>query len=395
MITLLSSVRRFLGLGQSERGQVLVLAAAAMVAVLGLAALAIDGGFFAHARRDAQNDADAMALAGVRELPTTADATTEALNWGGLNNVASGEVQSIAFDTNCDGGSETNTITVKLRRTQETFLARVFGISDGAVGVCATAKIGLALAGSELLPFGFHWEDPYYPNPNPDDTCFFYEGGGPPAVENPGLWYVAPDDMPDPAECLIKIPSPSETWGSGNSGPVRFDEGGTSTNYDGDCRPPGSSSGASEYKENINEGSECTYGIGDEITPKTGNMNGPTCTALDDRIGANADSIDDVFDPDGNGLFDIVNTMSPRYGLMPLVSASGSGSSADIELHGFITVYIKDWCHIGTCDGSGSIPACLLLIPVKSTIFQSGVDFAGGSALDDSTNAIHTIKLID
>lgn len=197
MITLLSSVRRSLGLGRSERGQVLVLAAASMVAVLGLAALAIDGGFFAHAHRDAQNDADAMALAGVRELPTTADATTEALNWGGLNDVASGEVQSIAFDTNCDGGSETNTITVRLERTQETFLARVFGINDGAVGVCAAAKIGEAVGGDELLPFGFHYEQPYYPNPNPDGVCYFYDTPvATPPVEHADLWYIAPMGIP-------------------------------------------------------------------------------------------------------------------------------------------------------------------------------------------------------
>ena len=238
MITLLSSVRRSLGLGRSERGQVLVLAAASMVAVLGLAGLAIDGGFFAHAHRDAQNDADAMALAGVRELPTTADATTEALNWGGLNDVASGEVQSIAFDTNCDGGSETNTITVRLERTQETFLARVFGINDGAVGVCAAAKIGEAVGGDELLPFGFHYEQPYYPNPNPDGVCYFYDTPvATPPVEHADLWYIAPMGDPDEAECLVKIPSPSDSWTGGNSGPLRYDEGGPSSNLDGDCNP--------------------------------------------------------------------------------------------------------------------------------------------------------------
>src|SRR5687768_10021133 len=53
---------------EGERGSVLITTAFMLVVMISFAALAIDTGFFARTRREAQNDADAMALAGVREL---------------------------------------------------------------------------------------------------------------------------------------------------------------------------------------------------------------------------------------------------------------------------------------------------------------------------------------
>ena len=53
-------------LWRQEFGQGLVLAALAMVVILGFAAMAIDVGLFLHERRELQNAADAAALAGVQ-----------------------------------------------------------------------------------------------------------------------------------------------------------------------------------------------------------------------------------------------------------------------------------------------------------------------------------------
>ncbi len=53
---------------QEEKGQAVVLVAIALVALLALTGLAIDGGQLFALRRSAQNAADAAALAGVREL---------------------------------------------------------------------------------------------------------------------------------------------------------------------------------------------------------------------------------------------------------------------------------------------------------------------------------------
>src|SRR5512139_69987 len=91
--------------GRDEEGQIVLLVALVMVIVLGFAALAIDLGFFAETRRESQNDADAMALAGVQALAqrglsagqreTNATAIAEA--WADLNDVADSEIYDIAF----------------------------------------------------------------------------------------------------------------------------------------------------------------------------------------------------------------------------------------------------------------------------------------------------------
>jgi len=358
-----------------------MIAAGAMIAILGLAALTVDLGFFMHTKRAVQNDADAMALAGARDLPEASVAEDAAETWGYKNGVAVEEITDIVVGTTCSGDADEDVISVYLKRNQKTFLATVLGIKDANLSVCATAKQGVASAGNGMMPFGFHKDDPY-PGANPDDVCFFYSESG---AENPDLW----NDS-----CLIKIPQINDSWGSGNSGPVRVDEGGESGNYDEYCSP--GSSGASEYEENIIEGSECHYAIDDEIRPKTGNMRGPTCDAFEEKLDGNTDTLEDVFGtPDADGVYGPVDTTSGRYGLVPIVTASGTGSSATVTITGFITVYIEDACNGPGCNGNGNDPSCVVVTPVRSRVYVSGVEFTGGSGdLLDLNTPLRTIKLI-
>lgn len=70
--------RFILAKAREERGQGLVVAALAMVAIMGFAALAVDAGLFLQERREIQKGADAAALAGAAELsgsPSTAAQT--------------------------------------------------------------------------------------------------------------------------------------------------------------------------------------------------------------------------------------------------------------------------------------------------------------------------------
>jgi Flp pilus assembly protein TadG len=352
--------------GRAEEGQILILAAGAMVAMLMFAAIAIDVGFFLRTKRDLQNDADAMALAGSRELPSTSSADTLARQWGTNNTVTAAEVQSITFGTTCSGTAVQDTITVRLQRPQTTFLAKVVGINSATLKACATARAGSAAAGSELLPFGFLVDDP-----GVADVCFF--------DDNPDLWTET---------CVLKIPKPNDTWTSGNTGPLRLDEGGDDDDYDGDCNLGGS--GSSEYEENIRDGSECMYAPGDDVRTKTGSMVGPTCDALTDEIGGNTDSFSDVFSNPVNGTYTTVDKTSPRYGLIPVVEvpAGASGSSTEVVIVTFITVYIEDW----DCDGANKTE--IVVRPVKSNVYQPGIDFAVGGP-PGANWPVMTIKLVD
>jgi hypothetical protein len=359
--------------------------ALALPVVLAAVGFAVDYGFILRTRTELQKDADAMALAGARVLCGTlvcdTEAESDALAWGDSNGVQATDSVEVLFNETCEGTPTPNHdhITVKIERNQPSFFAKIVGFSGGDIPACATARAGVAAAGPGLLPFGFHEVDPY-PGANPDNVCYMNETSG---GERSGLWG---------SSCLIKIPKIEDSWGSGNSGPIRLDEGGPSTNYDGDCNP--GSSGASEYEENIEDGSECWYAAGDEVTPKTGNMRGPTCDAFNTRLAGNSESLADVFGAaDSNGVHKFPKLDSPRFGLVPVVTTSGNGSSADITIVSFVTVYIEGACNGAGCNGNGNNPACVVVTPVKSNVYIPGMAFGGGSI--SATAGLRTIKLVD
>ena len=410
-------VTRFNALKRGERGQLVVLVAATMAVVVGFAALAIDIGFFTETRREVQNDADAVALASARELPQSeTEATNRAIEWADDNNVAASERSSsdwITFDDRCSGGSvasNLSTATIRLVRNQTAFLARILGITDQNMHVCATAAKGKAKGSPDLLPWGILWDkwtgDTGVPGGSPPPVCHFDDDPdenladpkdpanreAPLLEENPDFWYDADD--PTLARCVIVIPSPSETWTSGNSGPLRIDDNQAEPdNWKPNCDTDGSNGGDSEYEENLQEGSECGYSIDDEIQTKPGAVP-KTCEVLNTKFGGSgSDTIDDVFtDSDGDGVFETVNTANPHYGLVPVVyvQPGSSGSSTNVILRAFAPVFVHD-CKKKAGD------FVITLTPVKSLVYVSGIEFVEPSEEVDFPDdwPIYTIKLID
>jgi hypothetical protein len=367
-----------------ESGQLIVVAAASFAVVLFFASLTIDLGFFTETKRAVQNDADAMALAGARELANDGqtaiqrqeDAEDIAMEWALLNDVDPSEVQAVTFDTNCSGESVPNTITVRLGREQKTFLAALFGVTKGQMNVCATARTGLAQGGPGLMPFGLLYDEPGVAANPP--VCYFND--------NPNFW----DE-----ECTIKIPKPNDTWTPGNSGPLRLDDpsGIESTNWQPDCTPPGATSGADEYTQNIEDGSDCGYAPGDQVQTKTGSMNNITCNTITSRMAGNTDPIEDVFtDSDSDGIYEVVDYTHPRYALIPvvIVAPGSSGSSTNVEINRFVTAYL-----VGCQNGPNNV-ANVTLIPVRSDVYVSGIDFVDDSdpTYDDDW-PLYTIKLVE
>ena len=268
----------------NERGQMALMAAITMVVVLGFAALAIDLGVAAHTKRNAQNDADAMALAGARDLPDAIVAEDSAEQWGVKNLVDMAEVEDIWFGTTCSEDSVDGTVSVRLKREQGSFFAGVLGIDSQELNVCATARSAPAMAGNGLLPLGFLDE-----NPNIAGVCYMRETDG---TERADLWG---------NQCDIKIENPSGTWTAGNTGGLALDPTELIPgNYNTTC--VGDADGASEYRDNIAEGSECLYAIEDEVKPKGGSVTGPTHQGFSQRLQGNYDTIEQVFGtPDSGG----------------------------------------------------------------------------------------------
>lgn len=132
---------------RSERGQILVIVAASMLVIFGIAALVFDGGMMLLEKRDQQNAADAAAIAGARFLPgDQAAAEAEARDVAKINGFEDGVNDQIVTVTFPD----TARIRVEIEDRTPSFFAGIWGIVGHDVGSRAVAINGT----SPLGPFG-------------------------------------------------------------------------------------------------------------------------------------------------------------------------------------------------------------------------------------------------
>lgn len=127
---------------KEEKGQVVVIAALAMVVLLGFTALAVDGGSLYLAKRQASNAADAAALAGALVLPQST-AVNVATNY-----VQKNGAEVVKLTTPYDGKS--NKIEVITKKNVNFTFARVLGFTQSDASARAVAQKFWA---GEALPF--------------------------------------------------------------------------------------------------------------------------------------------------------------------------------------------------------------------------------------------------
>jgi Putative Flp pilus-assembly TadE/G-like len=136
---------------RSERGQSAVIVALLLVVLVGMLALVLDGGNAFWQRREAQNAADAGALAGARTWCNTQNATS-----------AAASAQDYAVNRNGNGGAmqadvvvSGGLVTVSTSITIQTSFGAVLGTPQiVAVGI-ASAGCFLPDAGTGVLPFAW------------------------------------------------------------------------------------------------------------------------------------------------------------------------------------------------------------------------------------------------
>ena len=143
-------------LARDHEGQVLVWVAVAMVALLALISVAVDGGYVYSQRRLMQNAADAGALAGAWEIcyGTPANAVATAHQYAEVRNRA-----DPAMTTPTVNGQ---VVTVRAGFRAQTIFARVVGINSVDVYAQAAAKCGKANAPCAVWPIGYNidkWEN--------------------------------------------------------------------------------------------------------------------------------------------------------------------------------------------------------------------------------------------
>lgn len=165
-----------------QRGSVLPLTLFLLVALMSMAALAVDLGMMYHARQRAQDIADASALAGGRLLPNVQSASSTALQIAAANNGATGWTTVSPSTVTQDDGTTVSVkpghaLVVQGYVNAPLSFAPLIGYAptsqDGAANtVSVAARAGILVqtvcglpSGAPVAPFGLIGDDPNSTDP--------------------------------------------------------------------------------------------------------------------------------------------------------------------------------------------------------------------------------------
>ncbi|RJP48436.1 MAG: hypothetical protein C4583_14275 [Anaerolineaceae bacterium] len=226
-----------------EKGQALILIVLAVVGLLGLTALAVDGGMAYSERRQAQNSADSAALdaalAKIRGGDWQAEGLARATSNGFDNN---GTTNTVVVNnpptTGCNGAGSPYTgnaqyVQVMINTTTQTYFGPVVGIEE--VNNCVEAIARAKPAETQPMAFGnaivalkpngtaTHW---MHGNPdvttigggvfvNSSTNCGFTSNGTP-NLTTPNITMVASDSCPTLAGVGITYNAPQITYPPNN-----------------------------------------------------------------------------------------------------------------------------------------------------------------------------------
>jgi Flp pilus assembly protein TadG len=346
-------MKRLTRLRRDESGMTYVFVGLGLMALLSASMLAIDVGMLMTARSQAQNAADAGALAGATafvydsytDRTATGPAKTSAVN-AALENQVIGRTVSVTpddveFPVAPSGQSDRVRVTV-YRRAQRgnavsTLIARYFGTQTVDIGAVATAEAAPANAMSCVKPFTVpdKWIERQTPPWDPSDTYDAFDQKGH-ALANPDVYiptgsgYTGYDAVRDRGT-LLTIRA-----GTGNNITPSF--------YFSIAL--GGVSGGSEYRWNIANCNTTLYHPGDLLLQEPGNMVGPTTQGAQDLI-----------DRDPSAYWDTsTNTVkgsqfglhSPRVFPLPIYdpvyydSGKRNGRNADLKVANWIGFFLDD-----------------------------------------------------
>ena len=194
---------------RDESGMTYVFIGLSMMAFISASMLAIDVGMLMTARSQAQNSADAGALAGATALlydsftdhSAGGPAVTSAIRASQLNNVMGGQVSVTPGDVQFLTGPVTgqqDRVKVAVRRTASrgnavaTMIARYFGMANADIGATATAEAAPANAMDCVKPFTIpdKWTEKQTPPWDVNDTYDAFDNKGKP-LANPDIYIPA------------------------------------------------------------------------------------------------------------------------------------------------------------------------------------------------------------
>lgn len=304
--------------GRDQRGNVLILFAASMTMMVGLAAVSVDVGRAYATRQRLKMVLDGAAFAGASRLPDTNAASAAANQVLQANKVPSTQA-SITF-------SPDNTwIYVNAQDTVKTTFARVLGVTQVSVPGNTAAHSAPAKQVTGVIPIGV-----------PNQTFTYGQ------------------------KVVLK-------GGSGNSvGPGNYGALALGGN------------GANTYRDNLASGYQSPLRVGDRVPTKPGNMVGPTEQGCNARMAQQSqnnsdENYDDNHQFEGeewgqNGAFVHSSPGSPLVAFLPVVDFSGVQGRSDVEVLGFAAF------HIEGCTG-GEVTGRFLRAVTETDFAAGGQDF--------------------
>ena len=312
-----------------QQGQTLLVAMLVMGVLCGMVALAVDVGLLFEDRRQLQNSADAMALAGVQELPMRpGTARQKAQDWATRNGIDSTQIKAINVTTT---NYPNDTLQVEVEEEFEWIFGAVLGLTSSDVNAEAAARVGSLTGGNNMMPWSIL---------QGDSDCL--DAQGKPLFA---------------ANCSVKVGAQSK-YGGGWRGALDFD---------------GNGGGANDYRDNIIDGTTDTYYCidGQVVSPcdtsvvdiENGNVVGPTEQGLEGRLaqgpecdtnGNNKDDFDEVFEPTGqvSPAYTVACPDSPWLIIIPIVEYDGGQT---VTIKGWALAYVKTYgCLATSAPGAGS-----------------------------------------
>jgi hypothetical protein len=335
---------------RDERGMSLVFVGVGFMAFLAATTLAIDVGMFATARSQAQNSADAGALAGAIALyfddydnrSTNGPAKQNAMVAARENQVIGAQVSVTPPDVTFPLGPTglNNRVKVRVFRNDErgnpvgTLMGRFFGVVDVDISAEATAEASPANAMTCVKPFTIpdKWTEVQTPPWDPTDTFETHDIHGNP-LDNPDVY----------------IPADQPGYTGYNAERDRGVELMIRAGTGSDINPSfyfsyaiGGITGGSEYEWNIANCNTTMMGWGDLLLMEPGNKVGPTIAGIDDLIIQDSSA---TWDTTYNKAVSTTSP-SPRVVAIPLYDPNYyetgklNGRTADLKVANYLGFFI-------------------------------------------------------
>jgi Putative Flp pilus-assembly TadE/G-like len=339
-------VKRLRHFRKDERGMSLVFVCLGVMSMMTATTLAIDVGMFMTARSQAQNSADAGALAGAVALvfndfdnrSASGPAVTSSISAAKENDVAWDDVEvgpeDVTFPLSPSGLN--NRVGVYVERQSPTVLGSLFGMNSMQSRAYAEAEASPANAARCLLPFTLpdKWQEVNAP---PWAIDSFFEK----YANNQGQLLSPRDQYRRGTRASGGTGYSSLDYGT----LIELKTGGGTKVTPGVYNPwaiPGST-GADDYEDAIAGCKTGTMKTGEHITLEPGNMVGPTSAGIARLI--NSD-IGARWDTSCNCVKDSAYAISPRIRPIPLYDpdkyedGKQEGRNAEFEMVSFLGVFV-------------------------------------------------------